>query len=251
MGVGAAGLCGGEGRSIWTPLCQGDLGAGSPAVCGDVSTSAGTAVASSHPYSGAIHGLRHRGPMPPPPPPRAGCWLPPSGFRSVTALALSLTLPAGMVLGPSRGASLPPPTMPRAALRLLCGVVMPAAMLCAEPLPRITFPSGEYTERAKWLRRGWGQAGLWWGDNIGLKEHLSPGLSTQHQGPTGCSPSQPSHLVSPAQGWGSGTAALGQGSGAGGSRVMQMATVESDVMRPVGTQTLLGVGPGCTPRCQL
>ncbi|XP_049662289.1 semaphorin-4A isoform X1 [Accipiter gentilis] len=49
----------------------------------------------------------------------------------------------GMVLGPSRGASLPPPTMPRAALRLLCGVVMPAAMLCAEPLPRITFPSGD------------------------------------------------------------------------------------------------------------
>ncbi|XP_017663910.1 PREDICTED: semaphorin-4A isoform X1 [Lepidothrix coronata] len=46
----------------------------------------------------------------------------------------------GMVLGPSRGTSLPPPAMP-AALRLLCGVVVPAAMLCTEPLPRITFPS--------------------------------------------------------------------------------------------------------------
>ncbi|KAM6038089.1 semaphorin-4A isoform 2-T2 [Theristicus caerulescens] len=50
---------------------------------------------------------------------------------------------AGMVLGPSRGASLPPPAMPSAALRLLCGVVMPAAMLCAEPLPRVAFPSGD------------------------------------------------------------------------------------------------------------
>ncbi|KAM6330966.1 semaphorin-4A isoform 2-T2 [Alca torda] len=48
-----------------------------------------------------------------------------------------------MVPGPSRGASLPPPAMPTAALRLLCGVVMPAAMLCAEPLPRVAFPSGD------------------------------------------------------------------------------------------------------------
>ncbi|XP_009462886.1 PREDICTED: semaphorin-4A [Nipponia nippon] len=48
-----------------------------------------------------------------------------------------------MVLGPSRGASLPPPAMPSAALRLLCGVVMPAAILCAEPLPRVAFPSGD------------------------------------------------------------------------------------------------------------
>ncbi|XP_041901036.1 semaphorin-4A-like [Corvus kubaryi] len=30
-----------------------------------------------------------------------------------------------------------------AALRLLCGVVVPAAVLCAEPLPRVTFPSGD------------------------------------------------------------------------------------------------------------
>ncbi|XP_071435597.1 semaphorin-4A [Pithys albifrons albifrons] len=45
-----------------------------------------------------------------------------------------------MVLGPSRGTSLPPPAMP-AALHLLCGVVVPAAMLCAEPLPRIAFLS--------------------------------------------------------------------------------------------------------------
>lgn len=37
--------------------------------------------------------------------------------------------------------------MPAAALCLLCGVVMPAAMICAEPLPRITFPSGEYGTR--------------------------------------------------------------------------------------------------------
>ncbi|XP_021387869.2 semaphorin-4A [Lonchura striata] len=49
---------------------------------------------------------------------------------------------AGMVVGPSWGASLPPPAMP-AALRLLCGVVVPAALLCAEPLPRVTFPSGD------------------------------------------------------------------------------------------------------------
>ncbi|XP_032938862.1 semaphorin-4A isoform X2 [Catharus ustulatus] len=49
---------------------------------------------------------------------------------------------AGMVVGPSWGASLPAPAMP-AALRLLCGVVVPAAMLCAEPLPRITFLSGD------------------------------------------------------------------------------------------------------------
>ncbi|XP_075580467.1 semaphorin-4A [Pelecanus crispus] len=52
----------------------------------------------------------------------------------------------GMVLGPSRGASLPHPAMPTAALRLLCGVVMPAAVLCAEPtepLPRVAFPSGD------------------------------------------------------------------------------------------------------------
>ncbi|XP_063213541.1 semaphorin-4A isoform X1 [Chroicocephalus ridibundus] len=49
----------------------------------------------------------------------------------------------GMVPGPSRATSLPPPAMPTAALRLLCGVVMPAAMLCAEPLPRVTFPSGD------------------------------------------------------------------------------------------------------------
>ncbi|XP_057238421.1 semaphorin-4A [Malurus melanocephalus] len=47
-----------------------------------------------------------------------------------------------MVLGASWGAPLPPPAMP-AALRLLCGVVVPAAMLCAEPLPRVTFPSGD------------------------------------------------------------------------------------------------------------
>ncbi|KAM9169011.1 semaphorin-4A isoform 2-T2 [Mergus octosetaceus] len=33
--------------------------------------------------------------------------------------------------------------MPTAALRLLCGVVVPAAMLCAEPLPRVAFPSGD------------------------------------------------------------------------------------------------------------
>ncbi|KAM7029096.1 semaphorin-4A [Acridotheres tristis] len=47
-----------------------------------------------------------------------------------------------MVVGPSWGASLPPPAMP-AALRLLCGVVVPAAMLCAEPLPRVAFPRGD------------------------------------------------------------------------------------------------------------
>ncbi|XP_071884153.1 semaphorin-4A isoform X2 [Anas platyrhynchos] len=50
---------------------------------------------------------------------------------------------AGTVPGPPRGASLPPPAMPTAALRLLCGVVVPAAMLCAEPLPRVAFPSGD------------------------------------------------------------------------------------------------------------
>ncbi|XP_064899334.1 semaphorin-4A isoform X2 [Columba livia] len=50
---------------------------------------------------------------------------------------------AGTVLRPSRGAPAPPPAMPAAALCLLCGVVMPAAMICAEPLPRITFPSGD------------------------------------------------------------------------------------------------------------
>uniref|UniRef100_A0A8U8AWQ1 Semaphorin 4A n=1 Tax=Geospiza parvula TaxID=87175 RepID=A0A8U8AWQ1_GEOPR len=47
-----------------------------------------------------------------------------------------------MVVGPSWGAALPPPAMP-AALRLLCGVVVPAALLCAEPLPRLAFPSGD------------------------------------------------------------------------------------------------------------
>ncbi|XP_059727126.1 semaphorin-4A isoform X2 [Haemorhous mexicanus] len=50
--------------------------------------------------------------------------------------------PEGMVVGPSWGAALPPPAMP-AALRLLCGVVVPAALLCAEPLPRLSFPSGD------------------------------------------------------------------------------------------------------------
>ncbi|XP_064588663.1 semaphorin-4A isoform X1 [Zonotrichia leucophrys gambelii] len=50
---------------------------------------------------------------------------------------------AGMVVGLSWGAALPPPAMP-AALRLLCGVVVPAALLCsAEPLPRLAFPSGD------------------------------------------------------------------------------------------------------------
>ncbi|XP_075301511.1 semaphorin-4A isoform X3 [Opisthocomus hoazin] len=49
----------------------------------------------------------------------------------------------GMVPGPSRGSSLPPPAMPAAALRLLYAMVMPAAMLCAEPLPRVAFPSGD------------------------------------------------------------------------------------------------------------
>ncbi|XP_072774640.1 semaphorin-4A isoform X3 [Taeniopygia guttata] len=48
----------------------------------------------------------------------------------------------GMLVGPSWGASLPPPAMPT-ALRLLCGVVVPAALLCAEPLPRLAFPSGD------------------------------------------------------------------------------------------------------------
>ncbi|XP_030088863.2 semaphorin-4A [Serinus canaria] len=47
-----------------------------------------------------------------------------------------------MVVGPSWGTALPPPAMP-AALRLLCGVVVPAALLCAEPLPRVSFPSGD------------------------------------------------------------------------------------------------------------
>ncbi|KAM6228938.1 semaphorin-4A isoform 1-T1 [Spheniscus humboldti] len=49
----------------------------------------------------------------------------------------------GMVPGPLRGASLPSPAMPAAALRLLCGVVMPTAMLCVEPLPRVAFLSGD------------------------------------------------------------------------------------------------------------
>ncbi|XP_019328706.1 PREDICTED: semaphorin-4A [Aptenodytes forsteri] len=48
-----------------------------------------------------------------------------------------------MVPGPLRGASLLSPAMPTAALRLLCGVVMPAAMLCVEPLPRVAFLSGD------------------------------------------------------------------------------------------------------------
>ncbi|KAM6234379.1 semaphorin-4A isoform 2-T4 [Porphyrio hochstetteri] len=48
-----------------------------------------------------------------------------------------------MVPGPPRGASLPPPVMPAAAVCLLCGVVMPVAMLCAEPLPRLAFPHGD------------------------------------------------------------------------------------------------------------
>lgn len=73
--------------------------------------------------------------------------------HSSAACALTLALPAGMVVGPSWGASLPPPAMP-AALRLLCGVVVPAAMLCAEPLPRISFPSGEYGTGKGW--DGWG-----------------------------------------------------------------------------------------------
>lgn len=90
---------------------------------------------------------------------------------------------------------------------------MPAAILCAEPLPRVAFPSGEYgTERAKGLGRGWGQAG-WQGKNSGSGEHPSPGLSTQHQGPTACPPSPPpllvTPLVSPVQGWGGGATGLG------------------------------------------
>lgn len=167
-----------------------------------------------------------------PPPPRAGCWLPHSRFRRVThspgsAFTLTLALPAGIVPGPSRGASLPPPAMPAAALRLLCGVVMPAAMLCAEPLPRVAFPSGEYggTERAIGPGEGMGTSWLGRGDNVGLGEHPPPGLSIQHQS---CSPSQPPHLVtplvSPTRGWGSGTAATGLGKGVGGSRTTQRAT---------------------------
>ncbi|XP_069734829.1 semaphorin-4A isoform X1 [Phaenicophaeus curvirostris] len=50
---------------------------------------------------------------------------------------------AGTVPGASRGASPPPPAMPAAALRLLWGVMMPAALLCAEPLPRVTFLHGD------------------------------------------------------------------------------------------------------------
>jgi len=45
--------------------------------------------------------------------------------------------------------------MPAAALRLLYAMVMPAAMLCAEPLPRVAFPSGEWgSEGVRGLGRG-------------------------------------------------------------------------------------------------
>lgn len=95
-------------------------------------------------------------------------------------------------MGPSWGASLPPPAMP-AALRLLCGVVVPAAMLCAEPLPRVTFSSGEYGTGTRGTGKSWDS----WGGthNICLGECPSPGLSIQHQKPWDAphhSPSAPS-----------------------------------------------------------
>ncbi|XP_056366022.1 semaphorin-4A [Oenanthe melanoleuca] len=52
------------------------------------------------------------------------------------------TAQAGMALGPSWGAPPAPPALP-AALGLLCGLLVPAALLCAEPLPRLAFPSGD------------------------------------------------------------------------------------------------------------
>lgn len=77
-----------------------------------------------------------------------------------------------------------------AALRLLCGVVVPAALLCAEPLPRVTFASGEYgpgsgdSSGDSWDSWGGGHAAPYPG-----QWPSCPGLSVQRREPWGVPPS--------------------------------------------------------------
>lgn len=123
----------------------------------------------------------------------AACWLPPliSAQRQGPGGAYphpTLALPAGMVPAASRGAPLPPPAMPAAALRLLCGALVPVvAALCADPLPRVAFPSGEFGNMAgTGTGTGTGSKPGGCGDSSGSGGRRCPGLSAQHRGCVGC-----------------------------------------------------------------